>query len=61
MPRNGVAPGANRMTNHILAIYQGTSSRAIVFCADRTIAAVVQEEFPSTIRPPARHANFQRG
>src|SRR5258706_8587984 len=35
------------MTNHILAIDQGTtSSRAIVFRADCTIAAVAQEEFP---------------
>ena len=35
------------MTNHILAIDQGTtSSRAIVFRADCTIAAIAQQEFP---------------
>jgi glycerol kinase len=35
------------MTNHILAIDQGTtSSRAIVFRTDFTIAAVAQQEFP---------------
>jgi glycerol kinase len=35
------------MTNHVLAIDQGTtSSRAIVFRADCTIAAVAQQEFP---------------
>jgi glycerol kinase len=35
------------MTNHILAIDQGTtSSRAIVFRSDCTIAAMAQQEFP---------------
>src|ERR1700693_1431815 len=35
------------MTGHVLAIDQGTtSSRAIVFRADCTIAAIAQEEFP---------------
>jgi glycerol kinase len=35
------------MTNHILAIDQGTtSSRAIVFRSDFTIAAIAQQEFP---------------
>ncbi|MBN9001970.1 MAG: hypothetical protein J0H75_07835, partial [Rhizobiales bacterium] len=35
------------MSSHILAIDQGTtSSRAIVFRADTSIAAVAQQEFP---------------
>jgi glycerol kinase len=34
------------MTSHVLAIDQGTtSSRAIIFCADCTIAAMAQQEF----------------
>lgn len=41
------------MTSHILAIDQGTtSSRAIVFRADMTIAAIVQEELPQHYPAP---------
>jgi len=41
------------MTSHILAIDQGTtSSRAIVFRADMTIAAIAQEELPQYYPAP---------
>ena len=42
-----IAVGQSFMTSHVLAIDQGTtSSRAIVFRADCTIAAMAQQEFP---------------
>jgi glycerol kinase len=42
------------MTSHLLAIDQGTtSSRATVFRADYTVAAIAQQEFRSTSRSPA--------
>src|ERR1700688_4095765 len=41
------------MTRHVLAIDQGTtSSRAIVFRADGTIAAIAQQEFPQHFPQP---------
>jgi glycerol kinase len=41
------------MTNHVLAIDQGTtSSRAIVFRADCTVAAIAQQEFPQHFPQP---------
>ncbi len=53
MPRDIIAPGANCMTKHVLAIDQGTTStRAIVFRADCTIAAIAQLEFPQHYPAP---------
>src|ERR1700732_326768 len=41
------------MTRHVLAIDQGTTStRAIVFRADGTIAAIAQQEFPQHFPQP---------
>jgi glycerol kinase len=45
--RKPTGSGRNLMVTHVLAIDQGTtSSRAIVFRADISIAAVAQQEFP---------------
>ncbi len=46
------------MTSHILAIDQGTTStRAIVFRADCTIAAIAQQEIPQHY-PASNDANW---